>query len=86
MNDVTERITTYLINGGAFNPELADHSAVRNLLIDARAELDALRELLREAREYTGYAAYGDRIEADHAVDLCARIDAALNKGGGDEG
>lgn len=52
----------------------------------AEAERDALRELLREAREYTGYAAfYGDRIEADHAVDLCARINAAMNKGGGDE-
>ncbi len=49
-------------------------------------ERDALRALLREAREYTGYAAfYGDRIEADHAVDLCARIDAALNEGGGNE-
>ncbi len=52
----------------------------------AEAERDRLRELLREAREYTGYAAfYGDRIEADHAADLCARIDAALNKGGEDE-
>jgi hypothetical protein len=50
------------------------------------AERDELRELLREAREYTGYAAfYGDRIEADHSVDLCARIDSALNKGGEDE-
>lgn len=49
--------------------------------VDLRAERDALRALLQEAREYTGYAAfYGDRIEADHAVDLCARIDAALNK------
>lgn len=51
-----------------------------------RAERDALLALLREAREYTGYAAfYGDRIEADHAADLCARIDAALNEGGGDD-
>ena len=159
MRDVIERITTYLINGGVFNPELADHRAVRDLLIDVRAELaaerermaalrecydgflkatgfktrggienvlserdalrakldaerdnnkslnkhltraqgntqkmkaerDAMRALLQEAREYTGYAAFygaGDRIEADHAVDLCARIDATLNKGGGDE-
>jgi len=114
MSDVIERITTYLITGGLFNPELADHFAVRNLLIDASVELSAERErrshyqriaaeltdklngtpcaeirwqqerdallaLLREAREYTGYAAhYGDSIEAD-------RIDDALNKGGGDE-
>lgn len=53
---------------------------------EKNAERDALCALLREAREYTGYAAhYGDSIEADHAADLCARIDAALNTGGMDE-
>ena len=44
MSDVIERITTYLITGGLFNPELADHFAVRNLLIDASVELSAERE------------------------------------------
>ena len=44
MSGVTERITAYLINGGVFNPELADHRAVRDLLIDARAELAAERK------------------------------------------
>lgn len=78
MSDVTERITTYLINGGAFNPELADHSAVRNLLIDARAELDALRALLKEAREWlVPISPTGEK-----AIE---RIDSALDKGAGDE-
>lgn len=36
MSDVPERITEYLANGGLFNPELAQHAAVRDLLIDAR--------------------------------------------------
>lgn len=34
-----EHITDYLSNGGLFNPELMDHAAVRDLLIDCRAAL-----------------------------------------------
>ena len=42
------RITQYLKSGGLFNPELATHDAVRDLLIDCRKELAALRlELAR---------------------------------------
>ncbi|TCR64655.1 hypothetical protein [Bosea sp. BK604] len=37
--DIAERITDYLANGGLFNPELADHVAVRDLLIECRAAL-----------------------------------------------
>jgi septal ring factor EnvC (AmiA/AmiB activator) len=44
MSDVIERINAYLFSGGMFNPELANHDAVRDLLIDARAELAAMRE------------------------------------------
>jgi len=33
------RITEYLSGGGLFNPELANHDAVRDLLIDCRAAL-----------------------------------------------
>ena len=40
---VESRITAYLCCGGAFNPELANHDAVRDLIIDCRAELSALR-------------------------------------------
>jgi len=35
-----KRITDYLFNGGLFNPELANHIAVRDLLIDCREVLD----------------------------------------------
>ncbi|APW37616.1 hypothetical protein RD110_10805 [Rhodoferax koreense] len=38
---LTERITAYLSGGGLFNPELANHDAVRDLLIDCRAALSA---------------------------------------------
>lgn len=34
-----DRITAYLFNGGLFNPELANHDAVRDLLIDIRDHL-----------------------------------------------
>lgn len=35
------RITDYLSSGGLFNPEMANHEAVRDLLIDCRAYLAA---------------------------------------------
>ncbi len=41
--DIIERITLYLVGGGLFNPELADHGAVRDLRIDCR-------EVLRDER------------------------------------
>jgi len=37
-----ERINNYLYTGGLFNPEMADHNKVRDLLIECRAEMDAL--------------------------------------------
>jgi hypothetical protein len=33
---IIDRITSYLSSGGLFNPELANHEAVRDLLMDAR--------------------------------------------------
>ena len=36
---LAERITAYLSGGGLFNPELANHDAVRDLLIDCRRAL-----------------------------------------------
>ncbi len=44
------RITAYLSGGGLFNPEAANHDAVRDLLIDCREELAEVRvdtELIR---------------------------------------
>jgi hypothetical protein len=38
--ELIDRITAYLFNGGLFNPELANHNAVRDLLIDCREVLN----------------------------------------------
>lgn len=51
MSDIEERITAYLTGGGLFNSEIANHDAVRDLLIDCRTALrrarsDALEEAL----------------------------------------
>ena len=37
-------ITNYLSSGGLFNPELANHDEVRNLLIELRDLLDRIEE------------------------------------------
>ena len=39
--DIEQEITDYLAGGGLFNPELANHEAVRDLLIRIR---DYLKE------------------------------------------
>ena len=42
IKELANRITNYLTLGGLFNPELADHLAVRDLLIECREVLDEL--------------------------------------------
>ena len=37
--DLINRITYHLSSGGLFNPELADHLAVRNLMMECREAL-----------------------------------------------
>jgi hypothetical protein len=37
--EIMQRITDYLKSGGLFNPEMANHEKVRDLLIDCRDEL-----------------------------------------------
>lgn len=44
--EVLGRIQSYLVMGGLFNPELANHDAVRDLLMDARDEIHALAKEL----------------------------------------
>lgn len=39
--DLVSRITAYLSGGGLFNPELANHELVRDLLIECRDALTA---------------------------------------------
>jgi len=43
--ELSQRITDYLRGGGLFNPEMANHEAVRDLLIDCR---DALAQPKQE--------------------------------------
>jgi hypothetical protein len=40
VQNLIDRITDYLAMGGLFNPELADHLTVRDLLIDCRSALN----------------------------------------------
>lgn len=41
---VRKRIHDYLATGGLFNPELANHDAVRDLIMDCADEIDRLRD------------------------------------------
>ena len=43
-NSIVERANDYLTLGGLFNPELANHMAVRDLIIDARDEIKRLEK------------------------------------------
>ena len=38
--ELSDRITAYLFDGGLFNPELANHLAVRDLLMECREVLN----------------------------------------------
>lgn len=40
IKELSDRITEYLSNGGLFNPELANHLAVRDLLMECREVLN----------------------------------------------
>ena len=56
--DLINRITYYLSSGGLFNPELADHLAVRNLLMECR---DALVQPEQEPVAYLCENAVGHK-------------------------
>jgi hypothetical protein len=78
------RITAYLSGGGLWNPELANHDAVRDLLIDARAafalvarERDAEKaEADRWARESSKWEKEAFAYKLDHE-EMKARIHQA---------
>jgi hypothetical protein len=40
VKELSDRITAYLFAGGLFNPELANHLAVRDLLMECREVLN----------------------------------------------
>lgn len=48
--ELQERITDYLGSGGLFNPEMAKHDAVRDLLIECRDALARAAAVAKEAR------------------------------------
>ena len=47
--ELVERITGHLASGGLFNPEMAIHDRVRDLLIDCRHALEIRAERVKEA-------------------------------------
>ena len=46
--ELVDKITEYLSNGGLFNPELMDHQAVRDLLIQCKESLVLSAEFSQE--------------------------------------
>lgn len=40
VKELSDRITAYLFNGGLFNPELANHIDVRDMLMECREVLN----------------------------------------------
>ena len=40
VKELSDRITAYLFDGGLFNPELANHLAVKDLLMECREVLN----------------------------------------------
>lgn len=48
--DVIERIQDYLLSGGIWNPELAIHDNVRDLIIDCRTQIERLHSELYNAK------------------------------------
>lgn len=59
MSEVTERCNVYLLGGGLWNPELAHHDAVRDLIIDCRDEIYKL-EVYKDAIHHMCSLRYGD--------------------------
>lgn len=68
MTDELERISGYLTSGGLFNPELANHMAVRNLIIDCRNRIMELEEQL-DAYNMDGAHAASRITELDKCFD-----------------
>jgi hypothetical protein len=50
--DVINRIKDYLLSGGMWNPELAIHDNVRDLIIDCRTEIENLQREIDELKDW----------------------------------
>jgi len=60
--DSLPRITNYLSSGGLFNPEMMEHDKVRDLIIDARTEIQSLQSENEQLKELCK-----DLVEAEDA-------------------
>src|SRR5690242_9959789 len=81
------RITQYLCNGGLFNPELADHNVVRDLLRDCRDALEAAgvglpagwRAVLKNVTDELKLFVEGEGCDHDVGICMCATFRAIEN-------
>ena len=67
-----DRISAYLSGGGLFNPELANHEAVRDLLIECRDALADQAQAEPDRRLQLAMQNY-ERWKS-HALELSARL------------
>lgn len=82
---LVQRITDYLSAGGLFNPEMAEHAHVRDLLIDCRESLAAQpKPSLTTTQFMDAIRDYGDGLgnfvlgTAYRISEATARLNAAL--------
>jgi hypothetical protein len=67
-DDLVKRLNAYLTGGGLFNPELANHEAVRDLIIDCR---DALERLSQQAEPWGEVIESGGTLIASSSKHGC---------------
>lgn len=75
---LAERITAYLAGGGLFNPEMADHDAVRDLLIGCRAALEASVEPASTPSPSSGAGEPSERVSISSVDDLREALNHCL--------
>ena len=76
--DLVARLNVYFVSGGLFNPELANHTAVSELVRDSR---DTIERLTRERDDARRKAVKVDQGMARAVIDgreRIAKLEAAL--------